>query len=567
MLAVANLLATQDTTIYEEAEDESVQANGAGFDMFIGTNGMNRERRGLVKFDVAAEIPPGSTIRGVELKLEKFSPEVAAQGITLHVVTNDWGEGTSAANPGDNGAMPTVDSATWNFRRYGNDLIRWNSPGGDFAADESALGLVQGPGTYTWDDARMIQDVTEWLADPDTNHGWLLLGDDPSPDALKGFVTREGGSGPTLIVDYDPPFDAEIEIADAAPVSEGNEGDSNTLLFEVTISQIPLEPVTVNYTTHVASEGNPASENEDFMPQSGQLTFGNGLEPTQTIQVPIVGDEINENNETLLVTLSDVQGSAFLRRPEAIGEILDDDPLPTLSIADAEYTEGDEGTINYGLTVTLSEPSSKEVVVKYEHTDESATWDEDYRTTLPGIITFAAGETERTIGVQINGDNEKEGNEDFLIDLFDPENAELSEEKTARITIIDDDEDDVEYPWHNSEWPEDVRGDGNVIPLDALLVINAINNGDAGPLAPPTEPGTPPPYLDVSADNFLSPIDALLVINYINDPPLAAEAEMDASSPETMDDALLTQIAASALAVGFEIDEADDSNRVRRQRA
>jgi uncharacterized membrane protein len=62
--------------------------------------------------------------------------------------------------------------------------------------------------------------------------------------------------------------------------------------------------------------------------------------------------------------------------------------------------------------------------------------------------------------------------------------------------------------------PYDVNGDGATSPLDALLVINALNaQNDSGQ--------TPSPLggLDINRDGLLSPIDALKVINFLNGPP------------------------------------------------
>jgi hypothetical protein len=72
-------------------------------------------------------------------------------------------------------------------------------------------------------------------------------------------------------------------------------------------------------------------------------------------------------------------------------------------------------------------------------------------------------------------------------------------------------------PWHNPINALDVNNDGFTVGLDAVLVINALNSGLAGPLSPsPTPPFVPPPYLDVDGDGNLSSIDAVLIINYLN---------------------------------------------------
>ena len=77
-----------------------------------------------------------------------------------------------------------------------------------------------------------------------------------------------------------------------------------------------------------------------------------------------------------------------------------------------------------------------------------------------------------------------------------------------------------EHPWHNTALAEDVNDSTTVEPLDALLVINALNAGEGGALAvPPVAPAVPPPFCDVNGDDYLSPLDALRVINCLNNAP------------------------------------------------
>ena len=69
------------------------------------------------------------------------------------------------------------------------------------------------------------------------------------------------------------------------------------------------------------------------------------------------------------------------------------------------------------------------------------------------------------------------------------------------------------HTWQNARNNLDVNNDGKVSPIDALLVINYLNQHGAGPL-PPTYAG--PYYLDVNGDSAVTPLDALEVINYLN---------------------------------------------------
>ena len=65
---------------------------------------------------------------------------------------------------------------------------------------------------------------------------------------------------------------------------------------------------------------------------------------------------------------------------------------------------------------------------------------------------------------------------------------------------------------HNADLPEDVNGDGVVSPIDALLVINFLNQNDSDAL-----PVDGAAKIDVNNDAAISPADALLVINELND--------------------------------------------------
>lgn len=80
---------------------------------------------------------------------------------------------------------------------------------------------------------------------------------------------------------------------------------------------------------------------------------------------------------------------------------------------------------------------------------------------------------------------------------------------------------DLGLMYHNHLIAEDVNGDFRVTPLDALLVINAINKHGMGSLGGiegegSTTGSSSSPKIDVSGDNFLSALDILKVINKLN---------------------------------------------------
>jgi hypothetical protein len=85
-------------------------------------------------------------------------------------------------------------------------------------------------------------------------------------------------------------------------------------------------------------------------------------------------------------------------------------------------------------------------------------------------------------------------------------------------------------PWQNHDNPLDVDGNGLVIPLDALIIVNRINTVGIQKLPPPTANQSPPSYYDTDGDGESAPLDALLVINYLNSPSNAASGEGESAS-------------------------------------
>ncbi|MFN7840294.1 MAG: dockerin type I domain-containing protein, partial [Pirellula sp.] len=68
--------------------------------------------------------------------------------------------------------------------------------------------------------------------------------------------------------------------------------------------------------------------------------------------------------------------------------------------------------------------------------------------------------------------------------------------------------------WQNPVQPLDVDNDRSVSPLDVLVVINAINQGNLGPFE--TINVADGYYLDADGDGQLSPLDVLSIINHLN---------------------------------------------------
>ena len=110
---------------------------------------------------------------------------------------------------------------------------------------------------------------------------------------------------------------------------------------------------------------------------------------------------------------------------------------PRLSIDDVRVAEGDSGSATARFTVGLSPAASKAVTVDYATADGTATSGSDY-TAAAGTLTFAAGETSKTIDVTVKGDTAPENNEAFFMNLKNAAGATLV--KPNAFAIIDDDD-------------------------------------------------------------------------------------------------------------------------------
>jgi hypothetical protein len=73
---------------------------------------------------------------------------------------------------------------------------------------------------------------------------------------------------------------------------------------------------------------------------------------------------------------------------------------------------------------------------------------------------------------------------------------------------------DNSKPWQCPVHPLDVNHDGDVTPLDALVVLNYVDVHGLGvlPLAPPASPS----YVDANGDGKVTPLDVLWIVNDIN---------------------------------------------------
>jgi large repetitive protein len=220
-----------------------------------------------------------------------------------------------------------------------------------------------------------------------------------------------------------------ITISDKT-ITEGDNGTA-TITYTVNLSTPSAKPISVKYTT---ADGT-ATAGTDYTATNGTISFAPG-ETTQTITVQVLGDAIDEFDETFFLNLSDAT-FATIDHQQALSTIVDNDAPPVLTINDRTITEGDNGTTTVTFTVNLGAASAKPITVDYSTLDGTAVAGSDY-TATNGTLTFAPGETSKTISIYVIGDTIDEFDESFFLNLSNATNATIADAQGAG-TIADND--------------------------------------------------------------------------------------------------------------------------------
>jgi len=232
--------------------------------------------------------------------------------------------------------------------------------------------------------------------------------------------------GAGTIVDDEP----QISIGDMT-VTEGNTGTASAS-FTVTLSAPRTDTVTVAYATAAGS----ASAGSDYQVATGTLVIPAG-QTTGTITVLVKGDRLAEPNETFFVNLSSPAGAA-IADGQGLGSILDNEPR--ISISDVTKSEGRRNrTTLFTFSVTLSAASDQPVTMSYATANGTATTSDGDYVAKTGTLTFAPGQTTKTITIEVKGDSKREANETFYLDLFGNSSNSLFTKNRGLGTILNDD--------------------------------------------------------------------------------------------------------------------------------
>lgn len=324
---------------------------------------------------------------------------------------------------------PSLQTVEVGFRTLTNGIAQ---EGFDFFGGEGSLTFAPG-------ETRKFITIThegDNVDDADENYtlelhsptNAVLTGDADTIRATAVIFDDEGGQNLALFVS-DP------------QIRETDDGGQQAV-FELTLSRPATNDISLNFQTADGS----ARAGEDYTSKSGVVTFLAG-QTFASIAVDILADDSPERPENFSLV---VTPNGFIQNgtedSTGLATILDDDTssvLPILSITGAENREGSGS--NRGVAdfiVSLSHPSDQTITVDVAtQTDGSATAGIDFFSSSQ-TVTFAPGETQKTVSITHNGDNGDESDENYSVILSNPTGAVLSGEEPdlAATGIILDDE-------------------------------------------------------------------------------------------------------------------------------
>ena len=210
-------------------------------------------------------------------------------------------------------------------------------------------------------------------------------------------------------------------------VTEGDTG-LKQISLTVTLAFPANGPANANYQT---LDGTATVADTDYVPKSGTFTIPDGQTTSPPIILEIVGDRRVEPDETFQLLVNFTSGA---QNPPPYTITIVNDDTPSITVGDVRVTEGNSGTTPMPFVVTLNPAAAVPIQAAFQTDPGTATAGVDYQS-AQGALTFAPGETQKTVNVLVNGDTVFESDETLTLTVTPVGGAKF----TATGTIVNDD--------------------------------------------------------------------------------------------------------------------------------
>ncbi len=228
----------------------------------------------------------------------------------------------------------------------------------------------------------------------------------------------------------------EIAVGDASAL-EGTSGN-RTADFAVTLSEPRTTPTVITYRIGV-STGDTASPSRDFHPATGALTIAAGR-VVGFVRATIRPDVVIEPDETFTVQLTRTNRGSIVDA-SGQGRIIDAGNragLPRLHVGSASVSEGNAGSREVHVSVNLSRPLARAVILSWSTVDGSALAGADYRA-ASGTMRLRAGSTSSVLTLVVYPNRIRQSDRNFGLRLTALPVTVSAVTGTGIVAINDDD--------------------------------------------------------------------------------------------------------------------------------
>ena len=387
------------------------------------------------------------TVVGIASAGQVWQVDIGASGQPVEAGWTEWSE--ERIDPGPTTAQKSVDGLTITLAQSGGAGLAFrNGAGSELAGDLVCIDNLGGgeavitltisglpPGNY------IITSYHNFIFDPPAAVMDIKVNGEVKLSDVAATVGAGAGSGAKAACEFAASGDVLIEFVStnggniplngfslelAKPsiaFTVADSGDFETdaaAVFAVNLSEVLDEVATVDY----AVTGGTATSDEDYAALApATLVFAPG-ETAKTIELNIINDGADEEDETIELTLSNATGPEVQLGVIAQHTYTIIDPRPAVGFAEeAGSAQEDAGSVD--IAVILSTASDEQITVDYAITGGTAAPGDDY-TLADGSLTFAPGETAKTITIDLVDDEiEENPDETAEITLSNQTNAKL----------------------------------------------------------------------------------------------------------------------------------------------
>ncbi len=227
---------------------------------------------------------------------------------------------------------------------------------------------------------------------------------------------------------------ARLDVNGPANINERDNATAKAVV-EFTLNRDATSDLEIFYSVQSAESGSvTATPGEDFSEiqnDSVQISVG---QRRASIEVDILGDLIDEDDETIVVSINDVQGAEvdFIKTSTTF-EIIDNDPEPEVIFDIAQQIVSEKtGAIEIGLSLTSITEKVVTVPISFSGT---ANEEQDFEKQFSDTIEFAPLQDMQTLALTVIDDAIPEGGESLTLALGDITNSTPGEQTSHTVII------------------------------------------------------------------------------------------------------------------------------------